>query len=76
MKKFQMNFYSSQHLRRFETEHSIVKIDKDDLNLSKLRLLVDNLEIKDWFNQKYREFQKDLGINQKHKQGEDRGFKL
>lgn len=73
---FKGKLYSAEHQREFETDHSIAKIEKDSAEPSRLRLFVDNLEITEWFKKKYQEFQKDLGINPKQKQGENRGFKI
>lgn len=53
---FKGRLYSPEYQREFETDHSIAKIEKDSLNPSRLRLLIDNLEITDWFKHKYREF--------------------
>ncbi|MBV5281119.1 MAG: plasmid recombination protein [Paludibacter sp.] len=73
---FKGRVYSPEYQREFETDHSIAKIEKDSAEPNRLRLFVDNLEITEWFKKKYQEFQKDLGINPKLKQGEDRGFKI
>jgi len=73
---FKGRLYSPEYQREFETDHSIAKIEKDSLNPSRLRLLIDNLEISDWFKRKYQEFQKEIGIIIKPKQGDDRGFTL
>jgi cell division protein FtsB len=73
---FKGRLYSPEYQREFETDHSIAKIEKDSLNPSRLRLLIDTLEISDWFKRKYQEFQKEIGINIKPKQGDDRGFTL
>jgi len=72
---FKGRLYSPEYQREFETNHSIAKIEKDNLKPNQLRLHIDNLEITDWFKRKYQEFQKGIGINIKPKQ-EDRGFKL
>ena len=73
---FKGRLYSPEYQREFETDHSIAKIEKDSLSPSRLRLLIDNLEISDWFKRKYQEFQKEIGIIIKPKQGDDRGFTL
>jgi len=73
---FKGKLFSTEHMRKFETDYSVVKIEKDSAEPSRLRLFVDNLEITDWFKKKYQEFQKDLGINPNLKQGENRGFKI
>jgi len=73
---FKGRLYSPEYQREFETNHSIAKIEKDSAEPSRLRLFVDNLEITEWFKKKYQEFRKDLGINPKLKQGENRGFKI
>jgi hypothetical protein len=72
--EFKGKLYSSQHFCRFETDHSIAKIEKDKFEPSRLRLFIDNLEIQDWFKKKDRELDKSLGINYKRNQGGDRGF--
>jgi cell division protein FtsB len=73
---FKGKLFSTEHMRKFETDYSIVKIEKDSSEPNRLRLFVDNLEITEWFKKKYQDFQKDLVINLKQKQGENRGFKL
>ena len=73
---FKGRLYSPEYQREFETDHSIAKIEKDNLKPNQLRLFIDNLEIADWFKHKYREFQKEIGIIIKPKQGDDRGFTL
>jgi cell division protein FtsB len=74
--EFKGKIYSTQHYCRFETEHSIAKIENDKSDPSRLRLFIDNLEIHDWFNKKDRELDKSLGIDYKRKQGGDRGFEI
>jgi len=73
---FKGKLFSAEHQRDFETNHSIAKIEKDSAEPNRLRLFVDNLEITEWFKKKYQEFQKDLGISPKQKQGENRRFKI
>jgi hypothetical protein len=73
---FKGKLFSEEQQHDFETYHSIAKIEKDSAESSRLRLFVDNLEITEWFKKKYEEFQKDLGVNLKLKQGENRGFKI
>jgi len=60
---FKGRLYSPEYQREFETDHSIAKIEKDNLKPNQLRLFIDDLEISDWFKHKYREFQKEIGIN-------------
>ena len=66
--------YSPEHQQRFDTRYSIIKINNEESEPSRLRLLVDNLEIKEWFKNKYSEFQKELGLNQKKE--ENRGLMM
>jgi len=72
--EFKGKLYSTQHFYRFETEHSIAKIENDKSDPSRLRLFIDDLEIQDWFNKKDRELDRSLGINYKQKQGVNRGL--
>lgn len=72
--EFKGKLYSAQHFYRFETEHSIAKIENDKSDPSRLRLFIDDMEIQDWFNKKDRELDKSLGINYKQKQGVNRGL--
>lgn len=72
--EFKGKLYSTQHFYRFETEHSIAKIENDKSDPSRLRLFIDDLEIQDWFNKKDSELDKSLGINYKQKQGVNRGL--
>jgi len=40
---FKGKFFSAEHMRKFETDYSVVKIEKDSAEPCRLRLLVDNL---------------------------------
>ena len=66
--------YSPEHQQRYDTRYSIIKINNEESEPSRLRLLVDNLDIKEWFKNKYSEIQKDLRINQKKE--ENRGLMM
>ena len=74
--EFKGKIYSTQHFYRFETDHSIAKIENDKSDPSRLRLFIDNLEIHDWFKKKDREIDKKLGINYKRKNGGELGTKI
>jgi len=74
--EFKGKIYSSQHFCRFETEHSIAKIENDKSDPSRLRLFIDNLEIHDWFNKKDKEIDKNLGINYRPNRFGNRGFDI
>ena len=65
--------YSPEHQHRFNTRYSIIKINNEESEPGRLHLLVDNLDIKEWFKNKYSDVQKEFGLNHKKKE-EDRGL--
>ncbi|MCC8143177.1 MAG: hypothetical protein LIO97_04190 [Tannerellaceae bacterium] len=55
--KFSGNLYSEQYRRKYETENSIAKIEKEPHTTNRLRLSIDNLHVSDWFRKKHTEEQ-------------------
>ncbi|KAA6334704.1 hypothetical protein EZS27_017004 [termite gut metagenome] len=55
--------YSSEYRQYFEVKDTQVKIEKEPDNSDKLRLAINGMDVVDWFRQKYKEFQKSIGIN-------------
>lgn len=70
---FKGKLYSPEYDRKFETDHSEAQIRKHPNNPSKLQLMIDGLSHASWFQQKYLEFQKSIGINVKPRQKEEKG---
>jgi len=65
---FNGKLYSSKYGRDFETEYSVVEIKPYISDPNKLKLTIDGLDNVDWFRQKYKEFQKRIGIKIQPKQ--------
>ncbi|KAA6318134.1 Plasmid recombination enzyme [termite gut metagenome] len=55
--------YSSEHKQYFEVKDSKVKIEKEPDNPNKLRLVINGMNIVDWFKQKYKEVQQKIRVN-------------
>jgi len=51
---FKGKLFSTEHMRKFETDYSVVKIEKDSAEPSWLRLFIDNFEINEWFKKIWR----------------------
>lgn len=60
---FKGSLYSAEYKRNFSTEHSTAQIEAEPDKPGKLRLAIDGLDIIEWFRFKYREFQKNIGID-------------
>jgi hypothetical protein len=75
---FKGKLYSSEYQRHFETEHSVAEIKSSVNEPNKLRLTIDRVDDIGWFRQKYREFQKSIGIQPKRKPEMDKnkGIKM
>lgn len=65
--------YSSEHSKRFKAEHAAVKLEQDPKQPSKIRLLINNADIFDWFRLKQQLFLNSIGIKPKEEQ--NRGLK-
>jgi uncharacterized protein HemY len=55
--------YSSEHKQHFEVEGAQVKIEKEPDNPNKLRLVINGMNVLDWFRQKYKEVQQRIRVN-------------
>jgi Small-conductance mechanosensitive channel len=71
---FKGKIYSPEYKQHFETKHSVAEIKPHPKETNKLRLTIDGVSDTNWFRQKYKEFQKQIGINFKSKQ--DKGFQV
>lgn len=60
---FKGSLYSPEYKQNFSTEHSTAQIEPEPDKLGKLRLAIDGVDIIEWFRLKYREFQRNIGID-------------
>lgn len=60
---FKGSLYSAEYKRNFSTEHSVAQIEQEPKQPDKLRLVIDGVDIIEWFRLKYREFQRSIGID-------------
>lgn len=72
---FKDSLYSAEYKRNFSTEHSIAQIEPEPDKPSKLRLVIDGVDIIEWFRMKYKEFQRSIGVTWTDR-GETKGRKL
>jgi hypothetical protein len=66
------NLYSPEHQQTFKAEKVALQIDEHTKEKGKFRLLIDNLDVYDWFRAKKQEFLKSIRVNVK--QGKGMGF--
>lgn len=71
---FKGKIYSAEYKRDFETSHSIAEVKPTTADPDKLKLTIDGVSDTNWFRQKYKEFQKSIGINIEQKQMKGRGI--
>lgn len=55
--------FSSDHNRKFETEHSVAEIKNHPTEKDKLEFTIDGISEVSWFRQKQREFLEGVRIN-------------
>ena len=60
--RFSGELRSNEHSQRFGTENSEARLERDAERPGLFNLLIDKIDIIHWFRQKYREFQKSIGI--------------
>ncbi len=60
---FKGSLYSAEYKRNFSTEHSTAEIVPEPGKTNKLRIVIDGVDIIEWFRFKYREFQRSIGID-------------
>ncbi|KAA6335357.1 hypothetical protein EZS27_016395 [termite gut metagenome] len=68
--------YSVEHKQYFEVKDAKVKIEKELDNPNKLRLAINEMNIVDWFKQKYKEVQQKIGVNFRQALPINKGFRL
>ncbi|KAA6321386.1 hypothetical protein EZS27_028958 [termite gut metagenome] len=68
--------YSPEHKQYFEVKDAKMKIEKEPDNPNKLRLAINEINIVDWFRQKYKEVQQRVVGNTHQVSPESKGFKL
>lgn len=59
---FKGRIYSSEYQRYFETEHSVAEIKATSKGERKLQLTIDGVSHINWFKQKHKELQQNIGI--------------
>ncbi len=64
---FKGKIYSPEYKRYFETEKSTAEIKPHSKEPNRYELTIDGVDDTNWFRQKYREFQKSIGIDVKPK---------
>ncbi len=73
--RFSGKLYSREHSQHFETEHSEVRLLRDEKGPGGFQLFIDRIPILRWFRQKAKEFLEHIGIKIKdHEQG--RGMRM
>ena len=60
---FKGEIYSPEYKRKFKTERSVAEIKPHPKETNKYELTIDGVDDTNWCRQKYREFQKSIGIN-------------
>jgi hypothetical protein len=55
--------YSFEHKQYFEMKDAKMKIEKESDNPNKLRLAINEMNVLDWFRQKYKELQQRIKVN-------------
>ena len=59
---FSGSLYSHEYSRRFETDNSEARLERDPKRPGFFTLLIDRIPIIDWFRQKYADFRQAIGI--------------
>jgi len=68
-------FFSPEHNQKFIAENLKLKIEKEPDNPNKLRLNPNDIDIMDWFREKYREVQQKINISRKPEMNRNKGIK-
>ena len=69
-------FFSPEHNQKFKAENLKLKIEKEPDNPNKLRLNLNEMDILEWFREKYREVQQKLNIDRKPEMNKSKGVKF
>jgi len=70
------SFFSPEHNQKFIAEDVQLKIEKEQDSPNKLRLNLNDMNILDWFVEKYREVQQKINISRKSELNKSRGIKF
>ena len=70
---FSGKLYSKEHSQRFETTKSEARLERDPKRTEQFNLLIDKIDITQWFKQKYQEFLRAIGIKKEFNL--NKGFK-
>lgn len=72
--RFTGELYSNEHYQRFKAHDAEVRLEKGAEGQAPFRLLINKINIIQWFREKYKEFQRSIGIN--IKEGQAKGIKI
>jgi hypothetical protein len=61
--------YSPEHDQKLEVTNAKIKIDSEPDNPNRLRLNLNGMNMLDWFRQKYKEFQQNIGFKSRKEKG-------
>jgi hypothetical protein len=70
------SFFSPEHNQKFTAEDVRLKIEKEPDNPNKLRLNFNGMNILEWFQQKYKEFQQRIVDNTRQVPPKSKGLRL
>lgn len=71
---FSGKLYSNEYSQRFDTSKSEARLERSTKRPGLFKLIIDGINIIQWFRQKYREFQQAIGINIKPKPKQNQGI--
>jgi hypothetical protein len=70
------SFFSPEHNHKFKAEDVKLKIEKESENPNKLRLIINGINILDWFTVKYQEVQQRFNIGRKPEINKNKAIKM
>lgn len=68
--------YSPEHKQKFDAKDTTIAINTHPKDEKKYQLTANNVEISDWFKEKYKEFRQSIGVNIKQKNNPDKSIKM
>ena len=71
---FKGSLYSPEHQQKYSTEHSVAKIERDPKDKRKFNLLIDGVNIFQWFRDQARKLLEKMGIRPRPKP-QNHGFR-
>lgn len=73
---FSGELYSTHYSKRFKADNAEIRLEKNTGNSGVFRLLINRMDVFDWFKEKNREFQEAIGFRFKQKPIRKKGEKL